>query len=102
MILGTGRDRIENAINLAKEQLPGAFSVGSSLPLSIEAVDFEGMVGLELDNLLGMDETTLLGRNDNLGDLEEGNRELGFDALAFYISFHKPAADNLWGIFLLG
>jgi hypothetical protein len=36
---------------------------------------------------------------DRIGDLELANGQAGFEALAFYISFHNPTTDGRWGVF---
>lgn len=92
---------IEHVIDAAKQQVPKAFAVGSALPHfdSLQSAEPYAQPRATLDvtnNVL------IPGMDDDPGDLEEAIAETGFEALAFYISFHKPTADGKWGIFYIG
>ena len=93
--------QINNLIPQAKGQLPSAFSVGSALPFfnSLLPAGPYGQPGAGFDVT---NNRLIPGPDDSPRDLEEAIAELGFEALAFYISFHKPTADDEWGIFYIG
>jgi len=87
----------DGAIELAKRQLPGAFTIGGSLPYSgagdprrlpLEEGAFANAIG-----------SVIPSGTEDLRDWESSYRELGFEAMAFYVSFHRPMPDGLWGIF---
>ena len=92
--------QFEQATTQAKQRLPKAFAVGGPLPFSSEVRLLPtkyprrpNAVGLEVDDDL------LPTGEENVNDFEEANRELGFDAIAFYRSFHRPTPAGQWGIF---
>lgn len=92
----------ERAIELAKHQLPAAFAVGSSLPYSDGAAPRtvlpQGGEGLVAGNVPA-DEATIPTGTEDIPDFEGAFNELGFEAIAFYRSFHCPTPEGWWGIF---
>lgn len=90
-------ERFQHALGLAKQQLPHAFAIGGGLPYSSETRPLTPTEALPVD--LAIRDDLLPRENEDLRDLEEANQELGFDAIAFYISFHKPTPEGKWGIF---
>jgi hypothetical protein len=96
----------DRTVELAKRQLPRAFTIGGGLPYS-GGVDPRRLPE-RLDNLEegafanAVGSTIPAGTEDvrNLeGSFTESFGELGSEAIAFYVSFHKPTPDGLWGIF---
>ncbi len=90
------------ALELAKRQLPAAFTVGGGLPYSDgetpRAIVPEPDEGLLADRVLDI-EATIPNGTEDVGDFEDAVKEIGFEAIAFYISFHRPTPQGLWGIF---
>lgn len=96
----------DRTVELAKRQLPRAFTIGGGLPYS--GGGDPRRLPERLDNLEegafanAVGSTIPAGTEDvrNLeGSFTESFGELGFEAIAFYVSFHKPTPDALWGIF---
>lgn len=92
----------DKAIELAKRQLPAAFTVGGGLPYSDggspRAVVPEPGEGA-LANAVPLVETAIPTGTEDVRDFEDSFKELGFEAIAFYLSFHRPTPQGLWGIF---
>lgn len=89
---------IDDALHEAARQLPTAFESQNELPF------FDRIISLSEDTLRN-DESTLMPHleserlGDTIADIELANSEAGFEAIAFYISFHNRTADGKWGIF---
>jgi hypothetical protein len=94
----------ERAIELAKRQLPAAFTVGGGLPHSDggdpRAVMPERNEGA-LANAVPLLETAIPKGDEDVGDFEGSFKELGIEAIAFYVSFHCPTPSGLWGFSIL-
>ncbi|MEK7406308.1 MAG: hypothetical protein AAB225_14495 [Acidobacteriota bacterium] len=83
----------EDALKEAKVQLPRAFTVGGMLP-------FGNPVRLGGATLSAAGDSPLLPTPDeDIASVESANEEEGFEALAFYVSFHSPTPKDEWGIF---
>jgi hypothetical protein len=91
-------DTIDDQLSEAANQLPAAFAIQSELPFSDRIISFD-------EDLLFDDNSLLLPRmesersDETIEDLELANSEAGFEAAAFYISFHNRTTDGQWGIF---
>jgi len=91
----------DTAIQLGKGQLPAAFTVGGDLPYSdgpLRPVALGRGEGLVNGRVLA-DEATIPTPAEDTGDFENTFKELGFEAIAFYKSFHRPTPQGRWGIF---
>jgi len=92
----------DRAIQLAKGQLPAAFTVGGGLPYSDgeapRAIVPESDEGLLADRVVAIETINPTGTED-IEDFEDAVKEIGFEAIAFYISFHRPTPQGQWGIF---
>jgi hypothetical protein len=101
----------DRTVELAKRQLPRAFTIGGGLPYSgggdprrlperldnLEEGAFANAVGSTIP--AGTEEAGTEDVRNLEGSFTESFGELGFEAIAFYVSFHKPTPDGLWGIF---
>jgi hypothetical protein len=91
----------DESIELAKRQLPGAFTIGGSLPYSGGGDPRRLPLGLDdleegaFANAIG---SVIPSGTEDVRNFEHSFKELGFEAIAFYVSFHKPMPDGLWGI----
>jgi hypothetical protein len=88
----------DKTIELAKRQLPAAFTVGGGLPYPARAVVPKRVKGA-LANPVALVETAIPTGAEDVRDFEDTFKELGFEAIAFYVSFHRPTPQGLWGIF---
>ena len=89
-------DTFDDVIREAIQQLPAAFESQSDVP---PAYHITLLPPAEVER---GDEATAdieLARNETIADLERANSEAGFEAFAFYISFHNCTEDGKWGIF---
>jgi len=98
----------DGLIASAKRQLPGAFAIGTSLPHHDTIVPADSYIP-RADDLRSQvqfvrqwENNPLVPRDEDGGDVEEAMGELGFEALAFYLSFHKPTFEGQWGFFYIG
>jgi hypothetical protein len=92
----------ERAIELTRHQLPAAFTVGGGLPYADGATPRALVPEPGEDVVAGRvpaDETTIPTGTEDIGDFEDTFKELGFETIALYVSFHCPAPGGLWGIF---
>ena len=89
---------IDDALREATRQLPAAFESQSELPFPDRIISFG-------EDTLRDDDSTLMPHleserwGDTIADIELANSEAGFEAIAFYISFHNRTVDGKWGIF---
>ena len=103
-------DTFDDVIREAIQQLPAAFESRSDVPPSYRPERIDENF-LRDDNHITLlpraeaergDESTADGElvnNDTIADFERANSEAGFEASAFYISFHNCTEDRKWGIF---
>ena len=98
----------DDLIREATEQLPAAFESQSAVPPGYQPErldeDFlrDGNITLlpRAEAERGDEAAAELdARDEIIADLERANSEAGFEALAFYISFHNRTEDGKWGIF---
>jgi hypothetical protein len=91
----------DKVIQGSKPQLPSAFTAGGDLPYSNgeapRAVVPEPSETI-VTGRVPADETTIPNGTEDVEDFGNAFKELGFEAIAFYISFHRPTARG-WGIF---
>ena len=87
----------ETAVALAKRQLPHAFTKAGSLPFNGGLANIRS--GGRVERAVGLAEELIPTGRENLLDFDEQHKELGFDAIAFYVSFHRPTLNGEWGIF---
>jgi hypothetical protein len=102
-------DSFDDVIREAIQQIPAAFQSQSGVPPAYrpERLDEyfrrdDNITLLPLAEAERGDEATAdieLARNETIADLERANSEAGFEAFAFYISFHNCTEDRKWGIF---
>jgi hypothetical protein len=92
----------DKAIEGARQQIPAAFDIGGDLPYSdgrnprpIQAEKGEDLVA----GRAAVIETTIPAGMEDTRDFESAFKEAGFEAIAFYISFHRPTVQGQWGIF---
>jgi hypothetical protein len=92
----------DKTIELAKRQLSAAFTVGGGLPYSdggAPQVVVPDRVEGALANAVALVETAIPTGVEDVRDFEDPFKERGFEAIAFYVSFHRPTPQGLWGIF---
>ena len=102
-------DSFDDVIRETIQQLPEAFESQSAVPPGYqpERLDKNFLRDGNITLLLRAeaergDEAAAdleLARNEAIASLERANSEAGFEALAFYISFHNCTEDRKWGIF---
>jgi hypothetical protein len=101
-------DSFDDVIREAIQQLPAAFESQSAVPPHYEPERLDEYFRRD-DNITLLpraeaqreDEVTaeLDARDEIIADFERANSEAGFEALAFYISFHNRTEDGKWGVF---
>jgi hypothetical protein len=101
-------DSFDDVIREAIQQLPAAFESQSAVPPDYQPERLDEYFRSD-DNITLLpgaeaereDEATaeLDARDEIIADLERANSEAGFEAIAFYISFHNRTEDGKWGIF---
>jgi hypothetical protein len=101
------RGTFTRAVDLERQQIPNAFAIGGPLPYSnsLEPAPTGYRMGTpRADEALDVARTAVMENllpvgGESMGDLETAIKELGFQAIAFYVSFHRPTEDGHWGIF---
>lgn len=101
-------DSLDDAIREAIQQLPGAFESQSAVPPSYRPESLDEY--FQRDDDITLLPRAEVGREDEvtaesnardavIADFERANSEVGFEAIAFYVSFHNRTDDGKWGIF---
>ena len=103
-------DPLDDVFREAIQQLPAAFESRSDVPPSYRPERIDENFLRDENNITLLprgeaergDESTAddeLVNNDTIAEFELANSEAGFEASAFYISFHNCTEDRKWGIF---